>query len=251
MIFMCGKQTSLSKPVPLVLCGKELPWVSSALHLGHHLHEDGTLGRDIEIKRAEYIGKTVQLRDTLHFASPVEVLTATEVYLSDYYGSLAGWDLGSEKAKMFFNAWNIHVKLTWKVPRQTKSFLLQQVLAQGFTSSQTEVLSRFVNFFRSLRNAPSHEVRTAALLGGRDLRSVTGRNLELVAELSGQDPWCASPARVKQALRERELVAVPPTESWRCQYLGKLLESRQEAHYRGGEEEETHLNSLIESLYKS
>ena len=101
----------------------------------------------------------------LYFASPVEVLTASDIYLADYYGCLAGWDLGSDKAKMFFNAWNMHVKLTWKVPRNTKTFLLQHVLKGDFTSSQTEVLSRFVNFFRSLRNAPSHEVRTTALLG--------------------------------------------------------------------------------------
>ena len=43
MIFMCAKQPFLPKPAPLTLCGKDFPWVSSALHLGHHLHEDGTL----------------------------------------------------------------------------------------------------------------------------------------------------------------------------------------------------------------
>lgn len=32
-IFMCGKQTSLMKPAPLLLNGKQLPWVSSATHL--------------------------------------------------------------------------------------------------------------------------------------------------------------------------------------------------------------------------
>ena len=137
------------------------------------------------------------------FASPVEVLVATSVYCSDYYGSLAGWDLGSDKANMFFNAWSTHVKLTWRVPRQTRTFLVQSVLAPGFTSARTEVLARYVTFFRSLRTAPSHEVRTAALLAARDLQTVTGRNLALVAELSGLDPWTASSARVREALRER------------------------------------------------
>ena len=40
MIYMCGSNTKLTKPAPLELCGKELPWVSSAHHLGHLLHED-------------------------------------------------------------------------------------------------------------------------------------------------------------------------------------------------------------------
>ena len=212
MIFRCGKQTSLPKPVPLKLCGKELPCVSSVVQLGHHLHEDGSLSHDIEIKRAEYIAKTVELREMLHFASPAEVLTATNVYCADYYGSLAGRDLGTNKASMFYNAWTIHVKLAWQVPRNTRTYLVQQVLAPG-----SEILARFVNFFHSLRNAPSHEVLTAGLLGARDLGSVTGRNLALVTELSGQDPWTASSARVRQALMDKEIIPVPETDGWRCE----------------------------------
>ena len=245
---MCGKQSSLSKPIPLKLCGKELPWVSSAVHLGHHLHEDGTLTHDTEVKRAEYIAKSMELREMINFASPVEVLAATEVYCSDYYRSLAGWDFGGDKASMFFHAWNTHVKLTWNVPRQTKTYLLQQVLASGFTSPRTEVLARFTTFFRNLTVAPSHEVRTVALLVARDLRSVTGRNLALVAEQSGQDPWTASTARVREALREREIVEVPGVDSWRCVYLAKLLEQRQRAFYGGMKEDVLQFTTLIDSL---
>ena len=104
---------------------------------------------------------------------------------------------------MFFNAWNTHEKLAWNVPRQIRTYLFQHVLAQGFTSAQAEVFARFITFFRSLRMAPSHEVRTAALLTARDLRSVIGRNLALVAEKSGLDPSTASTTRVREAHRER------------------------------------------------
>ena len=79
--------------------------------------------QDIEIKRAKCIGKTVELHEMLHFASPVEALSATSVFCSDYYGRLAGWDLESDKARMFFNAWSTHVNLTLKVPCQTKTYL--------------------------------------------------------------------------------------------------------------------------------
>ena len=114
-----------------------------------------------------------------------------------------------------------------------------------------EVLARFTTFFRSLRVAPSHEVRTAALLQARDLRSVTGRNLALVAELSGQDLWTASTNCVREALREREKVEVPETDSWRCSYLAKLLEQRQRAHYSGLTEEVLVLTPIIDSLCSS
>ena len=78
--------------------------------------------------------------------------------------------------------------------------------------------------------------------------TVTGRNLSLVAEQSGQDPWTASTARVREALRERERVDVPETDTWRCVYLGKLLEQRQTAYYAGLTEDVVHLTELFDSL---
>ena len=42
-IFMVGEWTNLSKPVSLILGGIDLPWVSTAMHLGHELHESGKM----------------------------------------------------------------------------------------------------------------------------------------------------------------------------------------------------------------
>ena len=65
--------------------------------------------------------------------------------------------------------------------------------------------------------------------------------MELVRQLSGEDPWVASPARVKESLMERELVEVLERDTWRCSYLRKLLEQRQFAHYNGDTDTEIHL----------
>ena len=46
-IFMIGEQINLSIPVPLMLGGRELPWVSTAVHLGHKLHESGKMNHDL------------------------------------------------------------------------------------------------------------------------------------------------------------------------------------------------------------
>ena len=42
-IFICGNKKNLVKPAPLTLCGRDLPWVRSATHLGHELHESGMM----------------------------------------------------------------------------------------------------------------------------------------------------------------------------------------------------------------
>ena len=42
-IYMVGNKKKLVKPLPLMLGGKELPWVETAAHLGHELHESGIM----------------------------------------------------------------------------------------------------------------------------------------------------------------------------------------------------------------
>ena len=84
---------------------------------------------------------------------------------------------------------------------------------------------------------------------GRDLRTVTGRNLHLIRRESGLDPWEETPAAIKKVLAEKEEnLATPIVDGWRVPYLTLLLEQRQTAHYGCMEEEEERLTGLIDSL---
>ena len=67
-------------------------------------------------------------------------------------------------------------------------------------SARTDILARYVTFFKGLRASPSPEIRTLAYLMGRDILSTTGKNLKMIREVSGLDPWQASPASMKEAL---------------------------------------------------
>ena len=88
-----------------------------------------------------------------------------------------------------------------------------------------------------------------ACLVGRDLRTVTGRNLHLIRRETTLDPWEETPAAIKKVLAEKEEnLATPMVDEWRVPYLTLLLEQRQRAHYGGMEEEEERLTGLIESL---
>ena len=48
------------KLVPLLLCGRALPWVARAEYLGHALSEDGTMRRDAREKRAQFVDMSVK-----------------------------------------------------------------------------------------------------------------------------------------------------------------------------------------------
>ena len=88
-----------------------------------------------------------------------------------------------------------------------------------------------------------------ACLVGRDLRTVTGRNLRLLQTESGLDPWVQTPATIKKVLREKEdSLGIPPGNEWRVPYLALLLEQKQTAHYGAMEREVERLSELIDSL---
>ena len=247
LIFVCGRKTGLTKPAPLLLCGRPLPYVATATHLGHELHESGEMRHDTTVKRAVLIGKSVEVRDSFSFAAPPSVLRALNVYCSSYYGSLAGWDLAGPEAHSFYDVWRLNVLLTHNLPRGTRRYFLPQ-LAPGAISAKAEIMARFVRFFRSLRTAPSHEVATAALLQARDLRTTLGKNIAQVEKETGQDVWTASPELVRAILTERETAEPPPEDAWRLPYLDKLLLQRGEAHREGLKDEEKRIQELINSL---
>ena len=75
----CGLAKGKKKPENLVLNGKQFPLVESALHLGHVLHQSGTM--DILSKKSTFIDNSVEVRETFGFSSPSEVFQAVKHYV--------------------------------------------------------------------------------------------------------------------------------------------------------------------------
>ena len=156
------------------------------------------------------------------------------------------WDLAGNGASQVFNAWNMAIKLTWDCPRETRNYLVQQVLSCGMTSASTDILSRYAKFFKGLRTSTSREVATLANLMGRDVQTTTGKNIRLIEERSGLSVWSTGQEKLKEAIAENEIVTVDEADKWRIPLLGKLLGQKQELNYLGADLDET--NDLINSL---
>ncbi len=149
-IYMVGPRGGgLPRPKPLVLCGKPLPWVDKADHLGHVLHQDGTMKQDCREKRAMFIDSSVKIRETFSFAHPQEQILAVEKYCTAIYGSNL-WNLDSIESRMVVNAWRTGHKMAWDVPRQCKTFLVETVLAPHVPPLGASLMTRFHGFFISL-----------------------------------------------------------------------------------------------------
>ena len=246
-IYVVGKKKNLVKPAPLILCGRELPFVGQADHLGNLLTEKGDMEQDVVMKRARFIQSSVETRELFKWAAPAEVIKATKIYCASFYGSNL-WDLGGDKAKQVYSAWNTTVKLAWGCPQWTRTYMVQQLLCCGHTSARVDILCRYVNFFRSLRKSACHEVQVMSRLLARDIQSVTGKNLQYIYDASGLNPWTVSQGRLKAALVAGEVAEVPLQDRWRLTYLRSLLSQRRVAHSLALDEEETRLTKLIDSL---
>ena len=204
--------------------------------------------QDCMAKRAQYIDKTVDIRNMFGFADPRQVLTAVDKYASDYYGDML-YDLYDDNTTgKYFRCWGTVVKLAWNCPRSTHKYFVNNLLASGFTSVRVKIISRYIKFFRSLLKSSSKEVQLVASISAQDKSSNTGGNLARIAEETGLNPWTAAPSEVKEVLKKKE-DNVPERDSWRLPYLSKLLQQRYEMEMNGVDTK--FITQLIDSLCSS
>ena len=168
---------------------------------------------DAKVKWAQFISKSTEIRETFSFASPVEVLRAVKVFAGDLYGSNL-WQLAGDQAEQVFHAWDTCVKLAWQVPRSTHTYFVERLLGCGISHVRTDILARYVNFMKSLRESPSVEVSILANIVARDVRTTTGRNLHHIRDITALDPWSCSSGKVKVVLGDR-LKQMPTQDIWR------------------------------------
>lgn len=129
-------------PVPLVLCGRALPWVEQAEHLGHTLHQDRTMQQDCREKLAQFINSSVKVRECFHFAHLHEKIVATKKYCTSLYGSNL-WNLASDEVEMVIAAWQTGHKLAWDIHCGCHTYLLQTVLLPNMPSLRTNIICKF------------------------------------------------------------------------------------------------------------
>ena len=223
-IYFTGKARHVVLPDPLQLNGVDLPWVASADHLGHSLHQDCTMEQDSKVKRVKFIEKTCELRETFDFAHPELIIKAAQIYASDAYGFML-YNLSSISSESFYKCWNTFVKLAWNVPSSTFTFVVDNLLAGDYFPLKKQILSRYTTFFKSLFSSASKEVRHLVRIVSREARSTVYKNVKLIEEISGFSPWDHDKAKIQENFPK---ATVPENNEWRLPMLKRMLETRME-----------------------
>ena len=205
------------------------------------------MNSDISTKRALFVKNSVETRELFKFAPSEEIINALHIHNSSFYGSSL-WDLESDRAKQFYHSWNTAVKLAWGCPQQTRINFVQQMLSCGYFSARAQIYGRYIKFFNSLRMSSSKEVQFLSRFLGRDIRSVTGRNLIAIREITTLNPWTTKSHDVKMAVQCEEMVPVPHQDRWRLRYLSNLISQRRQFYVLAMEENLERTNELIRSL---
>ena len=139
------------------------------------------------------------------------------------------------------------MKLTFGLPRDTFTYLVEGFFAFSQTSLRNQVLSRYPGFYRNLLNSPSREVRILSRIVTSDPRSPTCANLKYLKEMTKlHQPQFYSATRVRLALPVQH---VPENEKWRLGLLTSLMKVQREKQSRV--EDTKHIRGMIESLCNS
>ena len=223
-VLFCGRK-NFPTPPAVMLDEKALPWVESADHLGHKLHQDLSMEMDANKVRGSFMSRANDVRDNLYFATAEQRMQAIQLYCCDAYGSML-WELNMNCAERYFKAWNIQARLAWNVPRDTHTNLVENYFCSGHMSLRRQIFSRYQNFLRKLETSPSKEIRIMIGLVREDQRSVTGRNIQYLSRLCDYDILKYDSCKVNEMLPN-----LTACETWRLSLLSTLLDARMKGSF--------------------
>ena len=152
IIFSKKEMTVL--PVPVNLNSNPLPWVSSGKYLGNKM--SGVLDgyqNDTREKRAQYIGKNVDLNQEFCLAHPAVKSRINQIYNSSFYGSIL-WNLNGENTRQVINSWSVSVRHMWNLPHNTHRRFIEPL---GGKHAQVKIYSNYIRFIQSVQKCKKME----------------------------------------------------------------------------------------------
>ena len=203
------------------LCGNDLPWVSSGMHLGNNLENkiDG-MKQDIKVKRAQYITKNNDLAQEFFFCHPATQFHINSIYNSSFTGSPL-WDLFSREADMLCNTWNTSVRIMFNLSYATHRYFIQPV--SNKVHLKNILMQRFLGFLSQIeKSAKKLPLRLLKIIR-TDTRSTTGSNLRKIMIILGKHTI----DEVKSSdINGYEYAPVKPDDVWRINMVKELIEVR-------------------------
>lgn len=214
----------------LNLCNNDLPWVSSAKHLGTKLENrlNNILAQDIKEKRAQYIQRNNELCQEFAFAHWSTKVKINNIYNTHFTGSVL-WDLLGKDADMIYNTWNVSIRKMMRLDRQTHRHFVEPLSKTRHI--KLSLLKRFLTFTDKVGKSIKGPVKTLFETIKDDCRSLTGRNLRGVMLLCGKNKLRRP---IPQDLLTIPYKSSPAKDYWKLDMLEELIHERDFKEYELG-----------------
>jgi hypothetical protein len=217
----------LQKERPLAelkLCGNYLPWVGKITHLGITItNSKNILETDMNIKKARYVARNIELNQEFHFASDVSKLRINDVYNSSWYGSVL-YNIYSTETVKIESSYNRSVKIIIDLPYETHRSLIEPV--SGLRHLSKTGSSRFLVMINSIRKSKKNILKCLLSEVERDVRSISGRNMRMIMLQREKSDITEVSVSDADKLPYHDLAE---DEDWRTGMLLHLMEERREA----------------------
>ena len=216
---MHGLPLQRKGPRVVELCGDPLPWVDGGVHLGNHIKNscDG-MRQDIKVKRANFIGKNIDLNQEFFLSHPLTKIKMNLIYNFHFTGSSL-WNLFSREAIMLENSWNTSVRIMFDLPLQTHKYLIEPI-------SQTKhlkivLIERFLSFLNQIEKSRKKIPRQLLSFIKHDVRSTTGsnlRNILLLTDKNNIDDVC------RDDILKIKYNKIDSKDNWKVDFIGEITD---------------------------
>ena len=206
-------------PVPVNLNSNPLPWVSSGKYLGNKM--SGVLDgyqNDAKEKRAQYIGKNVDLNQEFCPAHPAVKSRINQIYNSSFYGSIL-WNLNGENTRQVINSWSVSVRHMWNLPHNTHRRFIEPL---GGKHAQVKIYSNYIRFIQSVQKCKKMAMKYLLVKSYKDMNTMTGQNSRHIMDrIEENDILKVKPDEFKRKFKFEEL---PVDEHWKVDIIKSLTD---------------------------
>ena len=172
----------------------------------------------MQIKKARYIAKNIEINQEFSFAAPQTKVKANEIYNSSWFRSVL-WDLSSPSAIGLESSYNRSVKVMQNLPFGTHRELIEPLSNRKHL--KCVLIKRFLQMIENIQKSNQLIVHTVLGAVRTDAQTVTGRNLRNISLLTGKDPASTKDAHSMIYNRMSEM------REWRLEVIELLLEERE------------------------
>jgi hypothetical protein len=168
----------------LQLCGNLLPWVERIIHLGVTITNDvNILKADMNIKKARYIAKNIEINQEFHFASPETKMVINDIYNSSWFGSTL-YRIFSPEAVQLESSFNRSLKIMMDLPFATHRGLMEPLSRRKHL--RRIMIQRFLQMIMKMKMSRKPILNMLLCTIERDTTSKTGHNLRHIMLQSGR-----------------------------------------------------------------